>query len=147
MEKSPEYRDQLKECGLKYTKCRNAILDVLIKSEQPMPAEQIFFVLKENKIEINLSTVYRTLESLTQVDLVTKISIIDDDRMLFEYNRIGHRHYLVCIGCKKIVTIQSCPLHSYEKELEHETDFTISGHKLYLYGYCSECQNRQRDNK
>ncbi|MFA9463141.1 MAG: Fur family transcriptional regulator [Velocimicrobium sp.] len=142
-----EYEEKLKKSGLKSTKHRKAILDVLVKSNQPMAAEQIYLTLKESKIDINMSTVYRTLESLEQIDLITKISIMDDDRMLFEYNKIGHRHYLVCVGCKKIITIKNCPLGSYEKELESETDFEILGHKLYLYGYCSECQGSQMNSR
>lgn len=136
------YEERLKKSGLKSTKSRKAILDILIKSNQPIAAEQIFLALKEKNIDINLSTVYRTLESLESKDLVTKISIIDDDRMLFEYNQLDHRHYLVCLDCKKIITIQNCPLGSYEKTLEDKTHFNIIGHKLYLYGYCEECQKR-----
>jgi Fe2+/Zn2+ uptake regulation proteins len=147
LSKNTGYEEKLKKSGLKSTKSRKAILDILIKSNQPMAAEQIFIALKEENIDINLSTVYRTLESLENIDMVTKINIMDDDRMLFEYNMLGHRHYLICIGCKKIVTIQNCPLGSYEKELENETNFAILGHKLYLYGYCSECQITQTNNK
>ncbi len=135
-----ECEERLKKSGLKTTKSRKAILDILIRSNQPMAVEQIFLLLKENQININLSTVYRTLESLENKDLVTKISLMDDDRMLFEYNQLGHRHYLVCVTCKKIITVQNCPLGSYERVLENETRFNIIGHKLYLYGYCENCQ-------
>lgn len=135
-----ECEERLKSSGLKTTKSRKAILDILIRSDQPMAVEQIFLILKEEQIDINLSTVYRTLETLENKELVTKISIMDDDRMLFEYNQLGHRHYLVCITCKKIITVQNCPLGSYEKTLENETHFNIIGHKLYLYGYCESCQ-------
>lgn len=147
MGKIAEYEEKFKKSGLKSTKSRKAIMDVLVNSNQPMAAEEIFLTLKEDNININLSTVYRTLESLENIDLITKISIMDDDRMLFEYNKMGHRHYLVCVGCKKIITIQNCPLGSYEKELESETNFAILGHKLYLYGYCSECQASLMNNK
>lgn len=138
---------RLKNSGLKTTKSRKAILAILIRSNQPMAAEEIFLALKEEQLTINLSTVYRTLESLVNKDLVSKISIMDDDRMLFEYNQLGHRHYLVCVTCKKIVTVQNCPLGSYERTLERETHFNIIGHKLYLYGYCEDCQRRGNDNK
>jgi len=137
------YEDDLKQCGLKMTKSRKSIIDTLIQSNHPMAAEQIYFELKKNKIEINLSTVYRTLEALENKGLVTKLNIMDNDRMFFEYNKFGHRHYLVCIGCKKIVTVKGCPLKSYEKTLEQETNFTMVGHKLYLYGYCSDCQKKR----
>lgn len=137
-----EYEDDLKRNGLKTTKSRKSIIDILIQSNQPIAAEQIYFELKEKKIEMNLSTVYRTLETLEDIGLVSKIIIMDDDRMLFEYNKMEHRHYLICINCKKIVTIPGCPLKSYEKELENETKFTIVRHNLYLYGYCFDCQRK-----
>lgn len=78
-----EIEERLKNSGLKTTKSRKAILDILIRSNQPMAAEQIFLELKEECIDINLSTVYRTLETLENKDLVTKISILNDERMLF----------------------------------------------------------------
>lgn len=134
-----ECEERLKSNGLKITKSRKAILDILIRSDQPMAVEQIFVILKEEQIDINLSTVYRTLESLENKELVTKISIMDDDRMLFEYNQLVHRHYLVCVTCKKMISVKNCPLGSYERTLEHETHFNIIGHKLYLYGYCENC--------
>lgn len=143
MKEQTKSEERLKDSGLKTTKSRTAILDILIESDQPMAAEQIFLVLKEEQVDINLSTVYRTLESLADKELVTKISILDDDRMLFEYNQLGHRHYLVCLDCRKIVTVQNCPLGTYEKKLEMETRFNIIGHKLYLYGYCEECQMKK----
>ncbi len=146
MKEQTKSEERLKNSGLKTTKSRTAILDILIRSDQPIAAEQIFLVLKEEHIDINLSTVYRTLESLENKDLVTKISILDDDRMLFEYNQLGHRHYLVCISCKKVITVQNCPLGSYEKTLEDETHFNIIGHKLYLYGNCEECQIKNASN-
>ena len=65
-----ESEERLKNSGLKTTKSRKAILDILIRSDQPMAAEQIFLVLKQEQIAINLSTVYRTLESLENKDLV-----------------------------------------------------------------------------
>ena len=146
MKEHTKSEERLKNSGLKTTKSRKAILDILLRSDQPMAAEQIFLALKEEQIAINLSTVYRTLESLENKELVTKMSILDDDRMLFEYNQLGHRHHLVCISCKKIITIQNCPLGVYEKTLEDETHFNIIGHTLYLYGNCEECQIKNASN-
>ncbi len=139
------YEDELKKSGLKITKSRKAIIDMLVQSSHPITAEQIYLELKENEVEINLSTIYRTLEVLVDKRLVTKLNIIDNDRTLFEYNNLGHRHYLVCLGCKKIITIQGCPLESYEKSLEKQTQFAMSGHRLYLYGYCLDCQKKMID--
>lgn len=136
------YEEQLKQSGLKMTKSRKAVINILIQSSYPIDVEQIYLELKKDKIEINLSTVYRTLETLEDKGLVNKLNIMDNERMLYEYNRFGHNHYLVCVGCKKIVAVHECPLVLYEKELAKKTDFTILGHKLYLYGYCLDCQRK-----
>lgn len=134
--------DAIKLCGLRNTKSRAAILDVLAQSAQPISAEQIFFDLKEKNITANLSTVYRTLEALVDKNLAKKLSITGDNRTLYELNRMVHRHYLVCLGCKKILAIDSCPLKGYEKSLAKETNYLISGHKLDVYGYCPKCREK-----
>ncbi len=134
--------DAIKLSGLRNTKSRTAILDILEQSSQPISAEQVFLKLKEKKITANLSTVYRTLDALSDKNLATKLSITGDNRTLYEFNRMVHRHYLVCLGCKKIMAIDSCPLEDYEKALEKETNYLISGHKLDIYGYCPECREK-----
>ena len=137
-----DHAHDLKAHGLRSTKSRIAILEILGESKQPISAEEIYLKLKDNKDITNMSTVYRNLDTLEQKSIVTKLSLLNDDKMLYEYNSMGHRHYLVCSGCKKIVTVQDCPLISYEKTVEEETGFSIKGHKLYLYGYCKECNEK-----
>lgn len=144
MEKNVQCENLLKESGLKNTKHRTTILEFLKEVKQPVTAEQIYCQLKEKNISINLSTVYRTLETLSDKELVLKHSVTNESRALFEYNSKIHKHYLVCMGCKKILFIENCPLHEYEKILEKKTDFIITGHKLDMYGYCPECQRKGR---
>lgn len=132
----------LKERGLKNTKHRTTILEFLKDIRQPVTAEQIYCDLKEKNISINLSTVYRTLETLSDKELILRHSVAGESKALFEYNNRIHKHYLICIGCKKILSVENCPLHEYEKILEKNTDFLITGHKLDVYGYCPECQKK-----
>ncbi len=128
--------------GLKKTKQRSAILEILQKNSQPVSAEQIFLELSEKKISASLSTVYRSLEAMAQKGVVTKINISSEGKALFELNTNMHRHYLVCLGCKKIIALDYCPLEGYEEKLEGETDFFIVGHRLDIFGYCPECRKK-----
>jgi len=136
------FGNDLARNGLKTTKHRTEILDILEGSGQPLAAEQVFLELKKRNISVNLSTVYRVLEVLANSHLAVKLTIPGDSRTLFEYNRMEHKHYLICLGCKKIIAIEHCPLKDYEKALAEETNFTISGHKLDIYGYCPECKEK-----
>ncbi len=84
---------------------------------------------------------------MSEKNLAVKLNIAGDGRTLFEFNRMVHKHYLVCLGCKRIVAINGCPLEDYEKTLAKETNYSIEGHKLDIYGYCPECREKgQRKN-
>ena len=146
MQKKTDHEDVLRRSGLKSTRHRTAILDILEQSDQPMAAERVYQELGEQKIGVSLSTVYRVLESLVYKNLVTKLSmsISGDNRAYFEYNRSDHRHYLVCLGCKKIMAIEHCPLKHYEEALGKEMNYTIAGHKLDIYGFCPACQEHEK---
>lgn len=142
MEKNVEYENLLKESGLKNTKHRITILEFLKCVEQPITAEQIYQELIEKNLSINLSTVYRTLETLCDKELILKHNVSNESKTLFEYNNRIHKHYIICQGCKKIMSIENCPLKEYEKLLELETGFVITGHTLNIYGFCPECQKK-----
>lgn len=140
MDRSSGIANDIGRSGLKRTKHRTVILEILEKSDQPMTAEQIFLKMGQEGIAVSLSTVYRAVESLAQKKLVTALEISGSNKTLFEYNRKFHCHYLVCLGCRKIRAIAHCPLKDYEEDLAAETDYLISGHKLVIYGYCPDCR-------
>lgn len=135
-----DFNDALKHSGLKCTRRRVAVLEVLDKKEQPIAAEQVYIELKEKCISINLSTVYRILEVFTDVNLVKKSLIGEDSRVFFELNRMKHKHQLICLKCRKMFSVEGCPLGDYEKKLTDKTGFEAIGHKLEFYGYCQNCK-------
>ena len=67
-----DYRDYLHRYGLKNTRHRQLILQLLLASEGVLTAEDIYQQLCEQGTEINFSTVYRILENFTQKGLTEK---------------------------------------------------------------------------
>ena len=65
----------LKKSGLKVTKQREAILDILLTSPSHLTAEDIYLDLKAQGHDFGLSTVYRTLSSLEEHHIVEKTEI------------------------------------------------------------------------
>ncbi|HOG01144.1 MAG: Zinc-specific metallo-regulatory protein [Firmicutes bacterium ADurb.Bin248] len=130
----------LAQSGLRNTRPRAAVLSLLEASAAPLSAEQVYLALREKGVAANLSTVYRAIEALCEKGLAAKLSIPGDPRAFFEFSRAAHRHYLICLGCREIRSLERCPLAGYEKALEQETDYRISGHKLVVYGYCPACR-------
>lgn len=125
--------------GIKWTKQRKCVYEVLWQATEPLSAVQIYNRVEKNKDEMYaVSTIYRILAVFEEKGLVSKTTWMGDGTVVYELNRGEHTHYAVCIECHKRVALPSCPFAHVH--LEQETgDFTITGHKLELYGYCKDC--------
>lgn len=125
--------------GYKNTKQRQAISDLLEISKDPISAEEIYLKLSSKKISANLSTIYRSLEILEDKGVVTK-TVINDGKALYELVKDEHTHRVICTKCNKMVAVELCPIAKMEDELKRTTDFDITGHRIEIYGICSECK-------
>ncbi len=140
MQPTKDYKTLLHKGNLRNTKRRNLILEVVEESKSPLPVEAIFIKLKERGVSINISTVYRALEALVASSLVTKTTLSDNNKAMYEMSSLEHKHHLVCVKCRKLVVINDCPLEDYQKALEERTGFSVKGHRLEMYGHCLACR-------
>jgi Fur family ferric uptake transcriptional regulator len=138
MQMNDDNANILKNEGLKNTKHRSSIINIIEQSEQPLTAEQIFLEMKENNSSINLSTVYRILGVLAEKHILNKSAY--EDKTLYEKNFNEHSHHFICSECKKMFKISGCPLEGYEKTIHDKLGFEITGHRLELYGLCKACK-------
>ena len=69
-DKDNNYDNFLKKIGLKVTKGRRAIIKILRENEKPMTYEEVFKKLRINEYDLDISTVYRTLETFVQKDVL-----------------------------------------------------------------------------
>ncbi len=125
--------------GYRLTKQRKAILDVLENADIPITAEDIFFRLKKENIEISLSTIYRNLEMLCKEGLVVKSYVMGEDKARFALP--DKKNYLICEECGKIVIIDNCPFDKFKEELKEVYGFDITGHSVEVYGVCPDCKS------
>lgn len=140
MQEKNNFKELLAREGVKSTKHRSAVLEILEAAEQPLTAEDVFLKLKDQQVSIWLSTVYRTLETLTAKKLLIKSNVMDDGKARYELNHHEHKHHVICVGCHKMVPIGDCPFAEFEKALRGKVDFDIIGHKFEIYGYCQDCK-------
>lgn len=137
------YENIILQKGLKITKHRKMILEIMDKTANPVTAEEIFMVMKKNGENPCLSTVYRTLDVFENNDLIIKSKSLDDGKARYEWNSLEHKHHVVCTNCHKIQYINQCPLSEVEKALKSTIGFDVTGHKLEIYGWCKECQKER----
>lgn len=127
--------------GLKKTKNRELILKALEKQSHPVTAEELFFSFK--KKDINLSTVYRTLNTFEQAGLVHR-EVNENKENIYSLQQEEDSHILVCTKCHKRVPLQGCPYHEVNEEIEKMTGFLLKDQNIEIYGLCPECQKKDK---
>lgn len=136
--------------GIKWTRQRKDVYDVLEGATEPLSAVQIYNQVEKNRNEGNyaVSTIYRILTTFEEQGMVNKTNWMSEGTYVYELNRGEHTHYAVCLNCHKRIPLHACPFehmhrHSHEEEELQNDGFTITGHKLELYGYCKTCNLHQ----
>lgn len=142
-----EFKTLLKQNGLKVTTQRLAILEVLKnRPEEHLTAEQIYEGVKQNYPEIGLATVYRTIQVLSDLNLIDKLNL-DEGYVRYEISRSAkkthHHHHLICLECGGVFAFRDDLLENLEKRIEETMGFAVSDHEVKLYGQCMSCRNKK----
>lgn len=132
----------LKNKGLRVTKPRSIILKTIYDSNEPISAEEIYNLIEENNHDLNLSTVYRNLNTLVDKNVLLKNTDMDGISF-FQLNIHDHKHFITCLKCGKRVTIENCPIEKFSNEIEDQTGFTIRSHNFEFTGICPECKKNR----
>jgi len=130
----------IREHGYKLTPQRHAVLKVIAASHDHLTPEAIFAKVHLEDPGIGLVTVYRTLDLLTELNLVCLFHTADGSRSYMMRRPTEHHHHLVCTRCGMVVDFTACDLKDLEKTLSEKTGFAIDGHLLELSGLCPECR-------
>lgn len=129
---------RLKEKNLKITDNRKNILYYIENRKDPFSAEEIFRDLFEIH-NINLSTIYRTLNTFVENDLIQRVAEIDGILYYQKFHK-EHLHQLICTKCKAVVPIEDCPIDEWQSIIEKRTGFIINSHIIEFRGLCPNCK-------
>lgn len=147
-ESGDQFKDLLRQNGLKVTTQRVAILEVLNnRPGKHLTAEEIYDYVKKKYPEIGIATVYRTIQVLSELNLIDKLNL-DDGYVRYEINKNGkessshHHHHLICLECGNIYAFQDDLLEALEKRIEDTMGFEVADHEVKLYGHCKKCRGR-----
>ena len=130
----------LRKKGFRVTLSRKEVLEVL--TSYPQSAKEIYEKLNYKKdFNIDLVTVYRTLEFFFSEGLVAK-SQIDLKRAKYELNDVNnHHHHFICEVCGNVEDF-SVDDNIFLKKITDRSKFSVRRHTLELWGLCSKCQKK-----
>ena len=84
--------DKLTELGYRMTPQRMMILDAVQSADNHISAEDIYSQITVKYPHVNISTVYRTLELLKELKLVTETNL-GEGRVRYHWSENGHHHH------------------------------------------------------
>lgn len=120
------------EAGLKMTGPRKTILKVLSEATDHPSVESVYERAKEVDPSISIATVYRTLNMLDELDLVTRHEF-NESFSRYEAN-MEHHHHLIDLETGKVVEFQNEALEKLKMKIAEELGYELIDHRLELYG-------------
>jgi len=127
--------------GLRLTRQRRAVLDAVAEASSSVSPVQVFDAARERCPELGLTTVYRTLELLSEIGALRRVHGPDHCEA-FVPAGAAHGHTVVCRRCGQVMEFTECDMQAVVDAATRQTGFRITEHFLQLSGECPACGER-----
>lgn len=137
------FEEYIRNKNLKHSGQRIKILEVFLKSERHLTADELYRLVKRTSPSIGYATVCRTLKLFCEAGLSREV-LLEDGITRYEH-LYGHEHHdhMICIRCGKFVEVMKPLIEQLQKELAEEKGFILTRHRLELYGICERCREKK----
>src|SRR5438876_8259876 len=135
-------RGSLKDKGVRLTRQRQILLELIDKSGQHLDAENLFQMAKQKDPKLNRVTVYRTLKLLKKGGLVDELDLMHygGDQHYYETRMKQEHAHVICLRCGKVEEFFGEPLQRLRRQIESHFGFHILLARTEVGGYCAHCR-------
>jgi Fur family ferric uptake transcriptional regulator len=136
--------DQARQHGLRMTRQRALILLALYELDGHASAEEVHEQVLRHRPDVDLSTVYRTLERLRDLRILSQADL---GHGCAEYEIVAEQphHHLICQGCGHMIDLDHTYLTTPARTISQDFDFEPIFDHLAIYGWCRECQKDENE--
>jgi Fur family ferric uptake transcriptional regulator len=132
---------RLAAAGYRRGGARQAVIDLLERQECALAAGEIVDLLRGSGRRVSRASVYRILEELEELELVTRLELRAGTAR-FEASHpggAGHHHHLLCDDCGDVLPFADAELERVIGRLSRRLPYDVSGHDVTLHGTCGSC--------
>ena len=128
---------ELGRAGYRRGGARTAVVEVLGRHSCARTALEIDDELRAEDRRVGRASVYRALEQLDGLGLVTKVDV-GHGTARYEPVRPGghHHHHIVCDDCGNVLPFEDPELERSIDRLSRRLDFAVAEHDVVLHGSC-----------
>src|SRR2546425_5492705 len=131
---------RLKPAGGKRSSKREQILDVFLRQEGHLSADDLVDLIRREDQRISRATVYRTLQWMVDAGIARKVDF-GEGRFRFEPSYRHPRHFhLICTKCHRSSEFLSSDVESLMEEIASARAFAPTQSVVQIYGTCEECR-------
>jgi Fur family ferric uptake transcriptional regulator len=137
----------IRESGLKATGSRSRILRVLSNAKKPLRIKDIYERAQNPEEEMNMVTIYRTIETFAKKGLVRRVDFGEDAAYYEIHDSKHHHHYITCTKCKRHDCVDTCAYNNSEPDIQSKLPNydTVSYHSVGYFGVCTACTEKLGD--
>ena len=121
------------------TRQRVAISSLLDNLDEFCSAQELHDELRRRGENIGLTTVYRTLQSMSAAGLVDTLRV-DTGESVYRRCSEHHHHHLVCRRCGSTVEVGDHEVEIWAARVAAEHGFSEVSHTIEIFGTCSSCR-------
>jgi Fur family ferric uptake transcriptional regulator len=133
---------KLRERGLRLTPQRELVLSALHGTEGLATADEIYGQVHTVSAAVDVSTVYRTLDLLQDLDIVACIDTGDGERRYELLGVHGPHVHLICQSCGAVRGVDLAEVRPLAERLQERYGFVADLGHLSIPGLCCDCAER-----
>jgi Fur family transcriptional regulator, ferric uptake regulator len=131
---------RLRPAGGKRSTKRDQILNIFLRQQAHLSADELFDLVRRQNSGIGRATVYRTLQWMVAGGLARKVDF-GEGRNRFEPSYRHPRHFhLICTTCHRSSEFLSSDIESLMEEIAGARNFAPAQSVVQVYGTCEECR-------
>jgi Fur family ferric uptake transcriptional regulator len=134
-----EMLEALRSEGKRITPQRTLLLQVIKQSHGHLDADEIYRRARKKDPTISLSTVYRNLNMLKELRLISELHL-DQEHHHYELRDATDHYHLICSSCDRVIEFDSSMVGHLMDQVSGEKDFQIERVHIDLVGLCAKCR-------
>lgn len=132
----------LRAQGRRITPQRKLLLEIIRQGEGHLDADEIYRRAREQDPRISLSTVYRNLNLLKELGLISELHL-DQEHHHYELRDAKDHYHLICSKCDRVVEFHSPRVGKLMDQISGDNNFLIERVHIDLVGLCGDCGGRK----
>jgi Fur family ferric uptake transcriptional regulator len=127
--------------GIRLTRQRRVILQVMDDAEQHLDVDQILERAQKIDHDVHLVTVYRTIDLLKKHGLIDELDLLHlrGDRHYYETHGPRDHIHVACLRCGKVREFESRLYEQLKAQIARDFHMKVTVSRTEVGGYCAEC--------